>query len=96
MGLSLFISTISGYNALLALLSILLSLAKRPIENESEGGNRERGGVGGRPTTMTLHFPFLSLLSLFYFYSIFFLTFIFVLFNFTIALLYIACLTFVG
>jgi len=38
-------------------------LAKIPIEYESEKGNRESCGVMGRPTTMTLHFPFLRLLS---------------------------------
>jgi hypothetical protein len=40
-------------------------LAKRPIHNEIEGKIRESWGVMGRPTTMTLHLPFLSLLSFF-------------------------------
>jgi hypothetical protein len=40
MGLSFFISTISGTK--ISWLSLVLSLpTKRPIANESEGGNRE-------------------------------------------------------
>jgi len=50
---------------------LILLLAKKPIENESEGGERESWGVGGRPKTMPLHFPFLMLLS----YFIYFISF---------------------
>jgi hypothetical protein len=55
----------------------------------------------GRPTTMALHFPFLILLSYSFFLSFtyFFnysLTSSFVLFNFTLALFYIAFITLVN
>jgi hypothetical protein len=66
MGLSIFIMEIFGYNAFMASMPLSL-LAKRPIANESEGRNRESWGVGGRPTTMTLCFPYLNLLSYFNF-----------------------------
>jgi len=56
-GGSIFHSTIFG-----AMPFILLFLAKGPIENESEGGNRESIGVKGMTTIMSLHFPFLNLL----------------------------------
>jgi hypothetical protein len=37
---------VSFQQSLVTMLFILLSLAKTPIENESEGGNREIGGRG--------------------------------------------------
>jgi hypothetical protein len=72
-GMSLSISTIFG-TILSWLFLVLPLLSKRPITNESEGGNREsrEGGweVGkGRPINMSLPFPFLSLL-LYYFFLI--------------------------
>jgi len=47
----------------------LLLLAKRPIEKVSQVRSRESCRVRGRPTTITLHFPFLGLVSYFYFLS---------------------------
>jgi hypothetical protein len=84
--------------ATLGSLCISLSWPKDPLRMKmKEEIGRVGGGVRGRPTTMTLHFPFLNLLSyfiLFYFISfnyLFFLSFPLVLFNFYIALIYIVC-----
>jgi len=65
---SVLISAISG-TMLLWLSMPLLLLAKRPIEKVSQGRTRESCRVTGRPTTITLHFPFLGLVSYFYFLS---------------------------
>lgn len=86
------------YNAFHGFLSILLFLAKkRPIENESNGRNRERQEMG-RPTCMTFHFPFFSLFSPILIFAFSFILFFFLLISsyyvFTFALLFIVCLTF--
>jgi hypothetical protein len=55
---------VSFHHSLVTMLSWLFMLvpllAKRPIENESEGINRENYGAWGRTTSMIFHFQFLS------------------------------------
>jgi hypothetical protein len=89
---SIFISTISG-TMLSWVIFFFLYWNKNTLENEGERGNTEIWGVRGRPIAITLHFPFLSLLSFFLFNPLinpfFLLTFISFVFIIYIALIYI-------
>jgi hypothetical protein len=74
MGINFFISIVSSTNVSWHSTLFLSWPKKHPLRMKvrEEIGRVGRGeGLRGRPTTITLHFPFVNLLSYFHFFIIF-------------------------